>query len=54
VTQNIRLFVCRHIASLEECIRNRVPEENIQVLVKHSHAKKCATDPECYIFGLFI
>ena len=52
VAQNIR--VCRHVAPLAECIRNHVPEETVQVLVRHAHVTKCAADPECYISGLLI
>lgn len=54
LTQNTRFLVCTRVASVEECIRNHVQEETFQVLVQHSHAKKCATDPECYISGLLI
>jgi hypothetical protein len=76
VTQNIRQLVCRHVASLEECIRNLWQKKISRCLysmhtpvqhahtstacthqysmhtpVQHAHTKKCATDPECYIFG---
>jgi len=54
VTQNTRFLVCTRVAPVAECIRNHVSEEIFQVLVQHAHAKKCATDPECYISGLLI
>ena len=54
VTQNLRPLVCTYVSPLAECIRNYVPEETFQVLVQHALARRCATDPECYISGLLI